>query len=135
MMGYIGFRLESGKEMTKLDGTHFVGYVTLQFKNGRDSTVEANDELIKFMFEEYVFQPFVKSMGYRVSSVLTQMEAKIEYELRIPFAREMSEEEEREYIDVYLQKDDVIKLVYQPTNITSFQFEDDGLDEEWREIE
>jgi hypothetical protein len=132
--GSIQLKLESGKEMKALDGTGYIRSIHLQIKKTRHGTVEENDELIKKVCEEHIFQPFVKCKTYRVSSVLTQLVAKVEYELRIPFTREMSEEEERKYIDEYLHKDDITKLIYQPTNIKSFQFEDDGLDEEWKEV-
>ena len=56
------------------------------------------------------------------------MVAEIEYEIVVPFNREMTDEEKQDWIDRYLERPEVVEKIYQKDNFTTFSWDDEQLD-------
>ena len=64
----------------------------------------------------------------KVTSTLSKMVAEIEYEIVVPFNREMTDEEKQDWIDRYLERPEVVEKIYQKDNFTTFSWDDEQLD-------
>ena len=105
----------------------------LIIKNGGRTTTEQNDKNIKENLSPKLFGNFVGYKEISIKSILSEMVANVSYQIRINLPKEMSAEEEKEYINSYLQKEDIKELIYGSTkNITNFQF--GKVDEKWEEV-
>ena len=129
MGAYINYNYKSAIIRMKQIGKYF----PLTIINRKDNTTEENDKRIK---EDFSPKLFGNSVGYKeinIDSIVEKMSANISYQIRINLPKEMSAEEEKEYINSYLQKEDIKELIYGSTkNITNFQF--GKVDEKWEEV-
>jgi hypothetical protein len=131
MRGSIDYRLESmrafGERLKKWETFPFVT------KNGQNNTTEENDLMIKEQLSPKLFGNFIGRRMIKVHSVLKDVIANIEYDMEVSLPTEMNEQEEREYINSYLQTDEVKELIYGSiNNIKSFEF--GSVDEKWEVV-
>ena len=60
--------------------------------------------------------------------LITKMVAEIEYEVTIPFDKEMTDEEKHDFINRYLKKPEIVEKIYQKDNITTFLWDREDMD-------
>jgi len=124
----IKYRVESAKPF----GEELVQYKSFTFviKNGQNRTKDQNDLQIKERLAPKLFGNSVGRRMIKINSVLSKVIANVVYDMEISLPTEMTEQEEREYINSYLQTDEVKELIYGSVeNIQSFQF--GAVDEKW----
>jgi hypothetical protein len=129
----INYHLESGKPFGNLSRESNTEMFPLVIKDGQNNTKDRNDWMIKDNLSPQLFGNSVGHKTINIKSVLSEMVANIEYDMRIPLPKEMTEEEEQEYINSFLQTKEIKELIYGSIkNIKSFKF--NKINEQWSEV-
>jgi len=124
----IRYRLESGKPFG--ENLKEYDYFPFVIKNGGNKTKDENDLQIKERLSPKLFGNSVGHRIIKINSVLSKVIVNCEYDMEISLPTEMTEQKEREYINSYLQTDEVKELIYGSFGkIQSFEI--GSVDEKW----
>ncbi len=94
--------------------------------------LQERDEDLFRCFKREIFGDYLGNQKIKVKSSLSKMVAEIEYEITIPFDREMTDEEKQDFIDRYLERPEIVEKIYQNDNLTTFSWDEEKMD--WKPV-